>query len=387
VSEPAARPPDTRPAENPRRTRRRRPRVSLSLGLGLVGTVLTVVSVGFELTDAQPRAQLWVGTAAGAVFLLAVPFVRGSETSILIGRARLLAGAGVAAVLAVVGLWQAMERDDQRVLLLLLPALLLFVTASLAVREAGRSRTTIRAGQLRARLEGEEAERHRWAQELHDQTLQDLAAIEVRLAGLSRMWAADDPKAMATGLEDTRVMVREQIRSLRHLITQMRPLALDMLGLQAAVQDLARRAEDLGGIPVDVDLAELPAGITSGAEVSIYRIVQEAVTNALRHAACHHIEIVARRRGNTVLLTIQDDGIGLQTPDRPAGPSPESYGRLGMSERADALHARLTWASPPEGGTRVTLAADIDRLTRGKPPMGLRPGRIPPIRGQYPEEI
>lgn len=153
--------------------------------LGGLGVALTFASSGLDLTDAAPRAQLWLGAAAGAAFLLAVPLARGTEDQALASRARLLIGAGVASVLAVFGLWQATERAEPRVLLLLVPAMLLFVTAWIGIREASRSRAAVRLGQLRARLDGQETERRRWALELHDQTLQDLAAIEVRLATLT----------------------------------------------------------------------------------------------------------------------------------------------------------------------------------------------------------
>jgi signal transduction histidine kinase len=321
---------------------------AIVLASAAVGVVLTTVSVAMELTDAEPRSEMWVSAAAGAAFLVAVPFVRGDDDGVLTSRARLLIGAGGTAVLAVIGLWRATGRAQPAVLLLLVPALLLFATALLAIREAGNARHARRVRQLRARFQGQESERRRWAQELHDQTLQDLAAIELRLAGLSN---SQDPQALAAGVQDTRVMVREQIQVLRHLITQMRPLALDTLGLAAAVQDLARRAES-GEVTVTCDIADIPDDLTPDAQVAIYRIIQEALSNALHHAACQIIAVTADRAGPDVVITVQDDGVGLPTTD---DPSVLSFGRTGMRERADAIDAQLTWIAPAGGGTVVQL--------------------------------
>jgi signal transduction histidine kinase len=238
------------------------------------------------------------------------------------------------------------------VLLLLVPAVLLFATGAVAVREAGRTRDAVRAARLRSRLEGQESERRRWARELHDQTLQDLAAIEVRLGGLA---ATRDAEAIAAGLADTRVMVRDQIRTLRHLITELRPLALDTLGLAAALRDLGQRAEE-AGVHVRCDLDDVPDRTDPITGASVYRIVQEAVTNALRHAACHEIAIVTRKHGDALRVAVRDDGIGLESPDV------TGFGRTGMAERADAIGARLTWSAADDGGTLVVLDVPLIQL-------------------------
>jgi signal transduction histidine kinase len=345
------------------RWRRRIRLTPAAIGVGLAGA-----SVAMELTDAEPRSEMWVSAASGAAFLIAVALTRGDEDRVLASRARLLIGAGGTAVLAVIGLWRATDRSEPAVLLLLVPALLLFVTALIAVREAGRSSHARRVSQLRSRFQGEESERRRWAQELHDQTLQDLAAVELRLAGLT---GTLDPEALASGVEDTRVLVREQIRTLRHLITQMRPLALDTLGLAAALQDLARHAELSGDVLVRCDLAELPAGIDSDAQLPIYRIVQEALTNALHHSAAAEITIGARVRDDVLEITVRDDGIGMLAPGR----DHPSFGRTGMHERAVAIQAELSWSTPPGGGTLVSL-----RQTRN----WLRP--TADVRGRTPDQ-
>ncbi|MBT0768301.1 hypothetical protein KIH74_05165 [Kineosporia sp. J2-2] len=272
-------------------------------------------------------------------------------------RAWLLGAAGLGAVPAVLGLWHVTGRDQPVLLLLLVPSVLLLVTAALAIREAGLATDARRVRQLRARFQGQEAERRHWAQELHDQTLQDLAALELWLAGLSR---TQDPEKLAAGVQDARDMVHEQIGVLRHLITQMRPLALDALGLTAAVQDLARRSQVPGtpdgttGVTVTHDVAGLPADLPPDTQVAIYRIVQEALANALHHAACRTVVVRAGREGQHIVVTVRDDGVGIGD-DEPVDPAGTSFGRIGMRERADSLGARLTWTTPEGGGTLVTL--------------------------------
>ncbi|HST84414.1 MAG TPA: sensor histidine kinase [Kineosporiaceae bacterium] len=336
------------------------PSRTLASALTGIGLALSSVSIAMELTDAEPRFQLWVSAVAGAAFLIAIPLVHGGEDQVLTGRARLLVGAGCTAVLAVIGLWRATDRAQPAVLLLLVPALLLFVTAVVAIREAGRTSHARRVSQLRSRFQGQESERRRWAQELHDQTLQDLAAIELRLASLAN---TQDSQALAAGVQEARGMVREQIRVLRHLITQMRPLALDTLGLAAAVQDLARRSDGSGdGLPTEpgavritCDVTALPLDLAPDVQVAIYRIIQEALSNALHHAACSTITVTAAMVGSDLEVTIQDDGIGLSATDSPPDSKPPSFGRLGMKERADAIAGQLTWSTPAEGGTLVRL--------------------------------
>jgi signal transduction histidine kinase len=318
------------------------------IGAGALGAATVI-----ELIDGEPSEQMWVGAAAGALFLLAVPMVRGDAAAVMSWRARLLVGAGAAAVLSVTGLWQATARSEPRVLLLLAPAVILFATAALALREAGRSSERIRAEQMRSRLEGEESERRRWAQELHDQTLQDLAAIDVTLGGLERRASATP---IAGDLGDLRGMVREQIGTLRHLITEMRPLALDSLGLAPALDSMARRAGDNSDVLVRCDLQGLPDDLPPETQLVVYRIVQEALTNAIRHASCDNIQITARVRAGVLRVVVEDDGVGIASAvqdDRRAGAY--GLGRIGMVERAQSLRGHATWTLAEGGGTVVAL--------------------------------
>jgi signal transduction histidine kinase len=353
-------------------------------GLAAVGILLLAVSTVIELSDISPRTELGTGIAAGTVFLLAMACSRGADSEVLALRARLLVGAGLSALLAVAALWQATERSAPRVLLLLVPVCLLFGTAALALREAAAQRRQAHLREVAARLEGEERERQHWVRELHDDTLQDLAAVTVLLAASGNESAA-------------REVVGRQIHALRRLIAQMRPLALDTMGLYAAIEDLARHQQEATGIETEVSARVVPdssgegssfggslegssfggaphggspaggrssfggsphgAGVhpavaeaiprlSADAETSIYRIVQEALTNAVRHSGATHITVELRSDSRHLEVTVRDDGGGY--------PFVPGHGLRGMRERAETLGARLR-ISGDASGTEVRL--------------------------------
>jgi len=314
--------------------------------LPVVGIVLFAVSTAFELSNLHPRAELSTSVAAGAVFLLATAFSRGGASHVFDLRARMLVGAALSTLLAVSALWQATERSASPVLFLLIPVSLLFATAALAVREAAVQRRRAHLREVRARLEGEEAERRRWVRELHDDTLQELAAVMVVLGAAT---AGNDPQARERGIADAREVIGRQIHALRRLIAQVRPLALDALGLNAAIEDLGRHARELSGIDIQVNTQDLPR-LATDTETSLYRIVQEALTNAVRHSGATRITVETRSSADGLEVSVHDDGRG----HPPAG-IVQGHGLAGMHERADALGADLDLSDAPGGGTLVRL--------------------------------
>jgi len=312
----------------------------------LVGlaTLLLGVSTVLELANASIVAQLWVGIAAGIMFLLAIALRRGSDIQVLAQRARLLAGAGLSALLIVASLWQATDGESARVLLLLIPVGLLFTTAALVLREAEAQRRRARLRELRAHLDGQETERRHWVRELHDETLQELAAVHM-LLGVAESGNVQQ-------IIDARRVVGHQIQTLRRLIARMRPLALDTLGLAAALDELARHTADITGVRIEVEADDLPR-LPADTETHVYRIAQEALTNAVRHSGTTHITIELHRYDELLELTVRDNGCGL-----PAGGPAPGQGLTGMRERAEALTARLAITSPGTG-TQVRLAISL----------------------------
>jgi signal transduction histidine kinase len=314
--------------------------------LAVAGVALLVASIVTELGDLHPGTELITGVAAGVAFLIAMAFSRGGDAGVMDQRGRLLIGAGLAALLVVAALWQITEHASPRVLLLLIPVALLFATAGLAVREAAVQRRQAHLRELRARLDGEEAERRRWVRELHDDTLQELAAVMVVLGAANN---GLDPQIQAKGIAEARELVGRQIQTLRRLIAQMRPLALDSLGLNAAIEDLGQNAHEATGIDVEVVTEPLPR-LPTDTETSLYRVVQEALTNAVRHSGARRITIQTSARPDGLEISVSDDGSGGPVHGFVAG-----HGLTGIRERADVLGADLDIVAGPGRGTEVRL--------------------------------
>ncbi|WP_377266836.1 sensor histidine kinase [Peterkaempfera sp. SMS 1(5)a] len=231
-------------------------------------------------------------------------------------------------------------------------------------------RTTLRRRQLerersRARRDGEERERRRWARELHDDTLQELGAVQVVLASAA---AGGQPSAIREAIDQARSLVSNQIASLRHLISELRPAVLDQLGLRPAIEALCRRVSETFGVQVDIRVApdwdSFAGGLSSEAQVHVYRIVQEAVTNAVKHADPQSILVELHGSGRVLTASVTDDGTGM--PPHLGGPKPPSTGMglWDMRERADLLDAQLRISTSAGGGTRVTLRVPQGRGTK-----------------------
>ena len=203
----------------------------------------------------------------------------------------------------------------------------------------------------RARLQAAEAERARWARELHDETLQGLAGLHVLLASASR---APSAELMAERIGLAQDQIENELEKLRGLISELRPAALDELGLEASVRDLAERIQTVYGIGVEmaVDLRTpegAPRRVAPEVETAAYRIVQECLSNAARHAGAAHVEVELAQDNGTLEVSVVDDGGGFDPAADAAG-----FGLRGMRERVDLLAGSLAIDSATGSGTRVT---------------------------------
>jgi signal transduction histidine kinase len=210
----------------------------------------------------------------------------------------------------------------------------------------------------RQRLEAGEAERQRWARELHDDTLQSLSALRVGLSTARRSQRLETlERAVSTAIEQ----LEDSITNLRALITDLRPASLDELGTGAAVQALAERAAR-NGIEVDlsVDLAyengRETVRHTQELETAIYRIVQETLNNAIKHGKAERAVVEISEEDNEVRLRVRDDGDGFDPEARTSG-----FGLLGMRERVELLEGALAIESSPSSGTTVTVTIPAHR--------------------------
>ena len=211
----------------------------------------------------------------------------------------------------------------------------------------------------RQRLAAAEAERGRWARELHDETLQSLAALRLRLAVASRK---NDAETLKTAVDEAVEHLEDGIANLRALVTDLRPAALDQLGLEAAVDALCDRA-GRHGLQIDssVELAyehgREPTRHIPELETAIYRIVQEALTNASKHGSARRAVIEIREGAATVELSVRDDGVGFDPANGSAG-----FGLIGIRERVQLLKGTVQIASSPGDGTTVTASFPVQRV-------------------------
>ncbi|MFF2997965.1 sensor histidine kinase [Streptomyces sp. NPDC057950] len=329
------------------------------LALQAAGTCLLAVAVVLEVTDQPLPSELALSLAAATPFLGAAPlYTAGRRTWMVV------AGA-IALMLAVASLVRITEQPLLNALHVV-PLLLVVYTAS-TMRSATHRDRRLRRERVRARHDGAERERSRWARELHDDTLQELGAVQVVLSA-----AATDgrPEAMRGAIEQARALVGNQITSLRHLITDLRPLVLDELGLRAALEALCRRTSETFGVPVDLRIdpqqADFSDRLSSEAQAHVYRIVQEALTNAVKHARPTRITVGVETDRHEMTLTVADDGHGMPRPPdsrrwpalRAAAPPASTVRGVGlaaMHERADLIDAQLTVRSVPGKGTSVIL--------------------------------
>ncbi len=216
------------------------------------------------------------------------------------------------------------------------------------------------AEKLRLSIESSELERRRWARELHDETLQELGALRVMQEGALR---AADPAGEREALARANRQVERIIGSLQGLITELRPAALDQLGPQPAVEALVERLRARSGLAIelDVDLAyesgRVGARLTPELESAIYRIVQEALVNVVKHAGAGRARVLIEERDEEVVVTIEDDGRGIGPQ-----PAPRGFGIVGMRERAELLGGTLELRSAAAGGSRVRAILPIERV-------------------------
>jgi two-component system sensor histidine kinase UhpB len=199
-------------------------------------------------------------------------------------------------------------------------------------------------------LAGQEAERLRIAQELHDQVGQELTAVLLVLSRLQARVSAE----LRSGVIDVQDEVRASLEDLRRIAIELRPEALDDLGLVSALVVLAQRFTERSTLEVVEHVAPDLPQLRPEIELVIYRVAQEALTNVARHSGGDHAELTLDTDDERLVLTVRDHGQGL-----PAGQVPGT-GMRGMRERATLIGAKLEVTNrSPSGGCEVRL--DVPR--------------------------
>lgn len=223
------------------------------------------------------------------------------------------------------------------------------------ITDARRAEDQIRASRAALRSlatrqqDVREDERTRIAREIHDTLGQALTALKLQLSAAQEAAAKDAP-ALKARLHETTIMVDDLVKSVRRIASDLRPPILDQLGLPAAVEWLAQDFTRRTGIRCEAAILPTEGAISDELATSLFRIVQEALTNVLRHAGATRVDIHLGMKSGCVTLEINDDGSGI-TEAGTMGPG--SLGILGMRERAAALGGVLEVAPRAGGGTRV----------------------------------
>lgn len=211
-------------------------------------------------------------------------------------------------------------------------------------------------GYIGAITAGVENERLSLARELHDDTLQTLIALHQRV----QLAALNATSAEQTSLRDLQDMIQQAIGNLRRMVRGMRPIYLEELGLAAALEMLASETADATGAPVDFRLSGEPVRLPADVELAFYRMVQEALNNAVRHARAERIEVSLTYGENRLRLAVRDDGRGFELPaGRESFARQGHFGLLGLRERAELIGAELRIETAPGMGTLVEVSLAV----------------------------
>jgi signal transduction histidine kinase len=241
-----------------------------------------------------------------------------------------------------------------------------------------RREAEMRLAQLNARLEEEvvertmelrdlsrhlmtarEDEKARIARELHDEIGSSLTAVNMDLIAVRQRLGEDS--ALAARLLRAAGSLRSTVEAMRRIIEDLRPTLLEGLGLREAVRAWAKDYAERIGVPLTIDIPEELPPLPAGSPIGVFRIVQEALTNALRHAKASSIRLTIRAEEGNLVLEIVDDGVGIAP--RTGADKRSPHGLLGIRERANAMGGSCTIGRGPGGkGTEVRVSVPVARI-------------------------
>ena len=237
-------------------------------------------------------------------------------------------------------------------------------SARLEAKNRQQYRETLAAKQdlerLSARLVAlQEEERLRLSRELHDQVGQSLTAIKIDISRVEQRGQLSDPD-LVERLRRARAGVDQTLQVIRRISMLLRPSMLDDIGLSAAVKWYARQFSENTGIPVAVSDDESAGGLPEASKASLYRIVQEALTNCARHAQARNVTISLGAAGQQFILCVKDDGKGLGPRPR-SGQAPRGLGLIGIEERVREMNGSLEIESAPGQGVVIRVSVPMEK--------------------------
>jgi PAS domain S-box-containing protein len=217
-----------------------------------------------------------------------------------------------------------------------------------------------RVKQLLHRLvDAQEVERRNLASALHDLIGQNLTALNIGLDILKKDLHASAGARVGKRLESLASTVEKTIDAIRDVMAELHPAVLDDYGLVPALHAQAQRFSELTGLRTRVDAFDDHPRLERKVELALYRIVQEALANAMKHSGASMVVVAIAREGSRARLTVQDDGVGFGDPVGARSSRRGGWGLSAMRERAEAVGALLKIQFPEEGGTRVLVKVDL----------------------------
>jgi signal transduction histidine kinase len=238
-------------------------------------------------------------------------------------------------------------------------ALLTTVAAELAEAILGARRQARTVNELVAIEQAITAERTRIARDLHDGVAQSLAFLRMRV-DLWSDWLQTEPQRLPAEFVQLKQTLREQIGELRRAIFALRPFAVGQLGFSGALRGFIHEFAELQGWECRAELDQLPEELPHELELAAFRIVQEALANAAKHAQAQRVTVSLAECDGGLQITVTDDGVGF----RPGASAPSAAGGLGlpqMAERAAALGGRLTVLAQPGSGAEIRVWLPLQR--------------------------
>jgi len=242
--------------------------------------------------------------------------------------------------------------------------LLGFAKVTRDMTERTRLAALERASEVSTQMQvARENEQKRIARELHDDLGQQLTALKMSVALLEgRLRSHDAPAARIDETHELKAQIDAMAASLRRIASDLRPPMLDDLGLSAALEWLAEDFTRRYGIHASAQVTPNADDINEFAATTIFRIVQEALTNVARHAQARNVSIDVTRTEGGCTVSIVDDGVGVPSD---AAPKPRSFGLLGMRERVRQLEGSIAFQSTHGAGFRIAIVLPERSLTRG----------------------
>lgn len=208
-------------------------------------------------------------------------------------------------------------------------------------------------------INAQEEERKRVARELHDETAQALTAVLLSLEGIEAN-LTEIPPALRERVVRAKMLGGNALRDLRALIHDLRPTALDDLGLFPAIRWLAAQHLEPLGMRVSFETHALKSRLPSPVETVVFRVMQEAISNIARHANAHCVRIMLGANSAGMIARIEDDGQGFDPAKTPSAPG-EAWGMVGMRERANLIGGHVKVNSAPGHGTQIEIKIPLEK--------------------------